>query len=291
MAPPASPPASPQGVLTAVPAPPDLQHVATAFVRRIDVGCGGVVRILPEVRASLQVQVADPFWIREQGDDSGWRRVPRISAWGPRHRWGWGYAREDISAFGVVLTTAGLAALTSAAAPALVNQALPVTDFDRDLAAALDTAPTEAFEGWLARATQALRAAFQNRPAAENPVAAALPILATAEDDVTGRAAAACGLSERHFRRLFRDLHGVSPKLYQRLTRVDRKLRELHAKPWEADPWLDEPIAFADQPHQIREFRALTGLTPRDYARAKAKGDATLRSVANVPGAPVGPEA
>ncbi|MCR5873054.1 AraC family transcriptional regulator [Phenylobacterium sp. J426] len=283
-------PAPPQGVLTVVPAPADIAAAATAFVRRIDPGCGGVVRILPELRVSLQVQAADPYWIQEQGDAGAWRQVPRVSAWGPRHDWAWGYARRDISAFGVLLTPAGLAALTAAAAPRLVNRTFAVADLDAELAVALDASAEEPFERWTARATAALRTAFGRRPPAAEPTGPALEVLATAEGDATAQAAAACGLSVRHFRRLFRDAHGTSPKLYQRLMRVDRKLRELHARPWEADPWPDEPIAFADQPHAIREFRALTGMTPRDYARAKAAGDATLRSVAGLTDAPAGPE-
>jgi AraC-like DNA-binding protein len=92
-------------------------------------------------------------------------------------------------------------------------------------------------------------------------------------------AAEAAGLSERQFRRLFRARYGVAPKRYQRAVRVDRMLRQIHPRPWEADAHAERPIAFADQPHAIREFRALTGLTPGQYVRAKAQGDATLRSV------------
>lgn len=286
----ATPPTSPHGVLNIVPAPPDLRFVVRAFVRRIDAGVG-VVRILPEVRASLQVQAADPYWIREQGSGSGWRRTPRVAAWGPRHRWGWGYSRGEISAFAVLLTAAAFASLAGRPASTVVNRVLALRDLAPDLAAALDAAPNEDFDAWVARATRAVRMAFQDRPLAEDPVAGSLPILATAEENVITRAGRLCGLSERHFRRRFRDLHGASPKLYQRLIRVDRKLRELHAMPWEADDWAGEPIAFADQPHLIREFRALTGLTPRQYAQAKAAGDATLRSVANLPGAPAEPDA
>ena len=66
-------------------------------------------------------------------------------------------------------------------------------------------------------------------------------------------------------------------------------IRSLHDAPWEADAWADAPIAFADQPHAIREFRALTGLTPRAYVRAKRSGDATLRSVSGEPSAPPPP--
>ena len=70
---------------------------------------------------------------------------------------------------------------------------------------------------------------------------------------------------------------------------VDRMIRRLHDAPWEADAWAEAPIPFADQPHAIREFRALTGLTPRAYVRAKRSGDATLRSVSGDPSAPPPP--
>lgn len=279
----------PHGALTLRPPPPDLATAVFGFVRRVDPGCGGVVRILPEIRSSLQVQAADPYWVREQAPGAHWRPVARVSLWGPRHDWGWGYARRDISAFAVGLTPAGLAALTRLQAPGLVNQIHPAAAFDPALAAALDAIPDEPFDAWTARATTALRAVFAARPVAPDPLSAALPILATGDGDAAARAATACSLSERQHRRLFHRLHGVSPKGFQRLLRVDRMIRGLHDTPWEADAWAETPLPFADQPHAIREFRALTGLTPRAYARAKQAGDATLRSVSGDPAAPEPP--
>jgi AraC-like DNA-binding protein len=284
----ALPDAPSRGALTLVPPPPDLAPALFGFVRRIDPGCGGVVRILPEIRSSLQVQAADPYWVREQAPDGPWRQVPRVSLWGPRHDWGWGYARRDISAYAVGLTPAGLAALTGVPAPELVNQVRPAAAVDPALAA-LDAEPDEPFDVWIARAADVLRAVFAARPPAPDPLAASLPILATGDGDAAARAGAACGLSERQHRRLFHRLHGVSPKGYQRLLRVDRMIRRLHDTPWEADAWAEAPIPFADQPHAIREFRALTGLTPRAYVRAKRSGDATLRSVSGDPSAPPAP--
>ena len=285
----AEPPDAPSSnALTLVPPPPDLAPGLFGFVRRIDPGCGGVVRILPEIRSSIQVHAADPYWVREQAPDAEWRQAPRVSLWGPRHDWGWGYARRDVSAYAVGLTPAGLAALTGVPAPDLVNQVRPAAAVDPALAA-LEAAPDEPFHVWIARAADLLRAVFAARPVAPDPLAASLPILATGDGDAAARAAAACGLSERQHRRLFHRLHGVPPKGYQRLLRVDRMIRSLHDAPWEADAWADAPIAFADQPHAIREFRALTGLTPRAYVRAKRSGDATLRSVSGDPSAPPPP--
>jgi AraC-like DNA-binding protein len=91
--------------------------------------------------------------------------------------------------------------------------------------------------------------------------------------------AAEAGLSEGHFRRRFRQRHGYSPKTYQRLIRVDRMIRRLHERPWEKDPGPVHDDGFADQAHAIREFRAVTGLTPREYWRRKRGSDLSLRSV------------
>ncbi|MEH6664089.1 MAG: AraC family transcriptional regulator [Brevundimonas sp.] len=282
------PDAPPRGALTLVPPPPDLAPALVGFVRRIDPGCGGVVRLLPEIRSSLQVHAADPYRVREQAPEAEWRQVPRVSLWGPRHAWGWGWARRDVSAFAVGLTPAGLAALTGAPAPGLVNQVRPAAAVHPTLAA-LDAGADEPFEGWIARAADILRAVFAARPVLPDPLVASLPILATGDGDAAARAAAVCGLSQRQHRRLFHRLHGASPKAYQRLLRVDRMIRSLHDAPWEADAWAGAPIPYADQPHAIREFRALTGLTPRAYVRAKRSGDATLRSVSGDPSAPPAP--
>ena len=150
----AEPPDAPSSnALTLVPPPPDLAPGLFGFVRRIDPGCGGVVRTLPEIRSSIQVHAADPYWVREQAPDAEWRQAPRVSLWGPRHDWGWGYARRDVSAYAVGLTPAGLAALTGVPAPDLVNQVRPAAAVDPALAA-LDAAPDVAPAPVVARAPQ-----------------------------------------------------------------------------------------------------------------------------------------
>ncbi|NVB39599.1 helix-turn-helix transcriptional regulator [Pseudenhygromyxa sp. WMMC2535] len=71
------------------------------------------------------------------------------------------------------------------------------------------------------------------------------------------------GLSERHFRRVFRDTMGVSPKTYARLRRFQRALA--------AGRGADEPdwskialeAGYYDQAHLIADFRSIGGATPR----------------------------
>lgn len=222
---------------------------------------------------SIQVMIGDDYWLREQALRR-WRRVPRTAFWGPRYNWAYGYAKAWIKVFAVALTPTGLATLTGRAMPDLVDKVVPVptTDFD--------ARPGEAFESWTERMTQVLRRRFAGASADVIDWSAPLHALATGGAGAIREAAALAHVSERQFRRLFQERYGVPPKKYQRAFRVDRLLRQLHPAPWEKDALIDNPLEFADQPHIIREFKALTGMTPRDYVRRKASdADRVVRSV------------
>lgn len=258
--------------------PADLAPFVQGFVGRDERPEAQVVRILPELRTSIQVMAAAPYWLRARGPHASWRRLPRVALWGPQHAWGYGYAGGHVRAFGPLLTAAGFAAFRRPAWAA-VDAVVALDEIEPALAAVLAPRSGDDFEAWFERAVPALRTTFRTAEAGD-PLPGAVEILATAEDAAIDAAATAAGLSTRQFRRVFRDRFGVSPKRFQRAQRVDRMLRQLHGFPWEADGYAEHPIAFADQPHAIREFRALTGLTPRQYARAKARGDGTMRSVA-----------
>jgi AraC-like DNA-binding protein len=114
-------------------------------------------------------------------------------------------------------------------------------------------------------------------------------VLSDAVDKTGCPVHSAADVGPRQLRRRFRSEHGFSPREYRRILRTDRLLRRLHPKPWEADSSEVAPD-FADQPHMIREFKALTGVTPGAYVRSKrTHSDATLRSVIaeNVPPPPL----
>jgi AraC-like DNA-binding protein len=66
------------------------------------------------------------------------------------------------------------------------------------------------------------------------------------------------GVGERQLERLFREQVGAGPKLLARVLRVQAAIAHLEARTGAA---LD--AGFSDEPHRVREFRALTGLTPR----------------------------
>ena len=69
------------------------------------------------------------------------------------------------------------------------------------------------------------------------------------------------GVSERTLERLFRQHVGVRPKLYARIARMEWT-RALAASHDESQAALAHLGGYADEPHLLRDFRALAGLSP-----------------------------
>jgi AraC-like DNA-binding protein len=267
------------GLLVFEPPPPRLAAQLFGFVHRDDPYGGSVVRVLPEVRASIQIMIEDPYWLRDRDQAAPWTQLPKVALWGPRHQWCYGYAARHIRCYAVGLTVAGLRAVSGRAASALLNKVAALDVLQPELTRTLEPVSSEPFGAWRERAIATLTSFFDNAPPLRDPIAPTLEFLATAEGGAIAEAARLAGLSERQFRRAFHDLYGVSPKRYQRAVRVDRMIRMLHTAPWEPDLFNASPLPFADQPHAVREFRAMTGITPGHYVQAKRLGDSTLRSV------------
>jgi AraC-like DNA-binding protein len=82
--------------------------------------------------------------------------------------------------------------------------------------------------------------------------------------------AAALGVGERRLGRAFDRFVGLSPKVLGRVLRFRQALREIErGAVGRAQPsWTAVAFAagYADQPHFIREFKALAGVTPVQYA-------------------------
>ncbi|MFI5229297.1 MAG: DUF6597 domain-containing transcriptional factor [Gemmatimonadales bacterium] len=100
-------------------------------------------------------------------------------------------------------------------------------------------------------------------------------------------AATALGVNERALQRAFDESVGISPKGLARVLRFRHAVRAIErivaagGQPsWTTVAY---DAGYADQPHFIREFKALAGLTPADYAREFGRvgfvqyGDAELR--------------
>ena len=109
-------------------------------------------------------------------------------------------------------------------------------------------------------------------------VARAVALLRQARGGVGVReTAAALGVGERRLQRAFDHAVGLGPKTLARVLRFRRVVRAIGRArvagapiPWAA---LALEAGYADQPHFIREFRALAGLTPaRWLAEQRAVG-------------------
>lgn len=79
------------------------------------------------------------------------------------------------------------------------------------------------------------------------------------------------GLSARRFTRLFSLQVGLTPKLYARIKRFERVVRQLNTGPLD---WteLAQDLGYFDQSHLIRDCRAMSGFSPTELASRHIAG-------------------
>ncbi len=80
----------------------------------------------------------------------------------------------------------------------------------------------------------------------------------------------AAGFSLRHFQRRFRALTGVNPKHYARICRIGHAVYRKQLQPDASWTTLAHEAGYSDQPHFIRDFKALTGTLPSDFLRGQS---------------------
>jgi methylphosphotriester-DNA--protein-cysteine methyltransferase len=119
-----------------------------------------------------------------------------------------------------------------------------------------------------------LRIRAARRTDAEALAARAVALLRRARGGVGVReVAAALGVGERRLERAFDHAVGMGPKAlagvlrFRRLVRAMDDARGRGPIAWAA---LAAAAGYADQPHLVREFKRLAGLTPSDYERERA---------------------
>jgi AraC-like DNA-binding protein len=112
--------------------------------------------------------------------------------------------------------------------------------------------------------TELLRLLLPQTPPAPAAVSAAVALLEAAPGGLSvGGLSQAVGWGERRLERAFEAHVGVSPKGLARIFRLQRAVQGLGRG---SDGELAASTGYADQAHLIRDFRALTGLTPRQLA-------------------------
>lgn len=87
-------------------------------------------------------------------------------------------------------------------------------------------------------------------------------------------------VGRRKLERLFARHVGIAPKQLARVVRLQNTLERLPHAPSQVD--LALAGGYADQSHLIREFRALTGVTPGDWARRAREPTAAPPASADV---------
>ena len=76
------------------------------------------------------------------------------------------------------------------------------------------------------------------------------------------------GYSESYIRRIFKQIHGISPKEFERFIRFQTFLNAIHGAAGQVD---SEELAlncgYYDQSHMLKDFRAFAGTTPEKYKK------------------------
>ncbi|MBZ2190402.1 helix-turn-helix transcriptional regulator [Alcanivorax sp. JB21] len=84
-------------------------------------------------------------------------------------------------------------------------------------------------------------------------------------------------VSRRALERRFADHVGVSPKQYARIQRIAEARALLKRAPLATQAELAQQLGYFDEAHFIRDFRAMVGLTPGQYARRRSPFPAAAR--------------
>ncbi|MDN5205534.1 helix-turn-helix domain-containing protein [Fulvivirgaceae bacterium BMA10] len=75
------------------------------------------------------------------------------------------------------------------------------------------------------------------------------------------------GMSKRHLERKFIEIVGPGPKLFARIVRFQRSIRQYQQLIDKNLTSIAYHCGYADQSHFIREFKAFSGMSPKQYFR------------------------
>lgn len=76
------------------------------------------------------------------------------------------------------------------------------------------------------------------------------------------------GLSDSQFRRCFREKVGLSPKRYAQIRRVNQAIKLMTQMAFSSLTDITYQLAYYDQSHFVREFRSVTGKSPKELRKS-----------------------
>lgn len=154
----------------------------------------------------------------------------------------------------------------------ITDARVPLDDLWGREAARLADVATDARVDCMERVlSQRLHRWLRDRRADEPLASRAIALMRQARGGASIRdVASALGVGERRLERAFDRSVGVAPKVFARVMRLRRAVHRIEAATAAGTPPVWTALAFdagyADQAHLIREFRALAGVTPSQYA-------------------------
>ena len=237
-------------------------------------------RLLPNGLLELAVTLAEPHRLVEDTGSaviptasvSGLLTGPRLLEHPARHR-----------VLGIRLRPAGAYALLGVPMRELSGALVDLRDLvgrsARELAERCQDTPSVAERFRLGAAWIAARLAHA-RPAAAEIAWSAAQIEGSAGRVAIGELRARTGWSKTRLIGTFREQIGVAPKMYARIVRFRRACTLLDdGEGALADVAL--AAGYYDQPHMNGEFRALSGLTPRQFLASRYPGGSTAMELAD----------
>jgi AraC-like DNA-binding protein len=193
--------------------------------------------------------------------------VPAVALFGPLPHYRYDLeVPGQLRTFSIRLQPAAAGQLFGLEPVSLIDSYVPI-DLPAGLFAGLAAAPD-----WAAMAALVddwLGGLAQGKPG-EDPVAAAASELRERHGQAgIHELADAAGVSLRQFQRRFRLLTGLSPKLYARICRISHAVHRKQLSPEMAWTALAQDAGYSDQSHFIRDFKALTGVLPKNFLRGQ----------------------
>ncbi len=113
-------------------------------------------------------------------------------------------------------------------------------------------------------------------PLSHGPIEHVLALIESRRGNITiDQVARSAGMTRRHLERRFREEVGLSPKQMARIARVHFALQMIEQHSRLSGAEIAASCGYSDQPHMIRECKALTGRTPERLTK-------TTRSLAGL---------
>ena len=82
-----------------------------------------------------------------------------------------------------------------------------------------------------------------------------------------GELAAETGYSECYIRRVFEEVHGISPKVFEKIVRFQNMLDRMDKESFRGIGDIALESGYYDQSHMIKDFKNYTGMTPEHYQK------------------------